>query len=112
MENIESKEKEKGLNINFIDTKPIFADEVALAIKVKATKNDKNEVEKEGQVVFIFLDVMKQQALGEFVLSRFTAKALLSVLSENLKILEKQLSDKSMPKPPEIRTTADPTLYR
>lgn len=105
--------EEQKVNINFVDTKPIFADEIALALKIKATKDEKGKIEKEGQITFIFMDMMKRQALGEFVVTKNTAKSLIKVLSENIANLEKQLSDKSMPKQPEIKTTGgDTTSYR
>jgi PBP1b-binding outer membrane lipoprotein LpoB len=102
---------QKPLNINFVDTKPIFADEVALALKIKATKNDKGDIEKEGQITIVFMDMMKGQALGEFVINKSTAKSLVKALSETTANLEKQLLDKTMPKQPAIKTTADPS-YR
>jgi PBP1b-binding outer membrane lipoprotein LpoB len=104
-------EQKQQFNVNFVDTKPIFADEVALALKIKAMKNEKGAVEKEGQITMIFMDMMKSQAIGEFVINKSTAKALLKALSETVTNLEKQLSDKSMPPPPTIKTTAD-TSYR
>jgi hypothetical protein len=105
-------EEQKPIDIRFVDTKPIFADEVALVLKIKATKDEKGKIDKEGQIEVIFMDMMKHQALGEFVLSRNTAKALVRALSENIASLEKQLSDKSMPVPPEIKTIADTSMYR
>ena len=48
------------MNINFTDTKPIFADEVALALKIKAIKGDKGDIEKEGNITLIFMDMMKK----------------------------------------------------
>ncbi len=100
------------MNINFTDTKPIFADEVALALKIKAIKGEKGEIEKEGNITLIFMDMLKHQAIGEFVISKNTAKLLAKALSENIVTLEKQLLDKSMPKKPEIKFTADSNMYR
>ena len=105
-------EEQKRVDINFVDTKPIFADEVALALMVKAAKGEKGEIEKDGQVRFIFVDMMKHQALGEFVVSKNTAKSLIKILSENVANLDKQLADKTMPKQTEIKTTADRSMYR
>jgi hypothetical protein len=99
--------EENNINLNFTDTKPIFADEVAIMFKIKATKTDKGEVEKEGHVELVFIDMTKQQAIGEFIISKTTAKSLAKILPENLEKLEKQLADKSMPKKPEIDTTFD-----
>ena len=105
-------DEQKQMNLNFVDTKPIFADEIALAFKVNASKDSKGFIEKEGHVTFIFVDAMKRQAVGEFVVSKNTAKALVKVLSDSIVNLEKQLADKSMPKPPEIKTTSDTRMYR
>ena len=92
--------------------KPIFADEAAVIIKLKASKNQKGEIEKEGQIAIIFIDMMKQRALGEFVITRTTAKALLAVLTQNLNTLEKELKSKELPKVPPIKTTTDTTSIR
>ena len=100
------------MNINFTDTKPIFADEVALALKIKAIKGDKGDIEKEGNITLIFMDMMKKQALGEFVITKNTAKMLSKALSDNVSALDKQLSDKTLPKKPEIKFTADSSMYR
>jgi hypothetical protein len=106
------EEQKQQMGLKFVDTKPIFADEVALVLKVKAGKNDKGEVEKEGQIMLVFIDMMKGTALGEFVISKNTAKSLAKMLPETMANLEKQLNDRSMPKPaPEIKTTSDPS-YR
>lgn len=104
-------EEQKQMNINFVDTKPIFADDVALIIRVKAAKSEKGDIEKEGQMMLVFIDMIKSQALGEFVISKNTAKSLVKLLSDNIVTLEKQLLDKSIPKKPELKTTAD-TSYR
>ncbi len=103
---------EQKQSINFFDTKPIFADDVALAIRMKAAKDAKGKIEKECQIELIFVDGMKHQAIGEFIISKNTAKALVKILSENIVNLEKQLADPSMPKQPEIKTTADTNMFR
>jgi len=95
------------VNFKFVDTKPIFADEIALMLKVKAFKNEKGEVEKEGVVTLIFIDMVKQQVIGEFVISKATAKTFAKILPENIEKLEKQLVDKSMPEKPKLDTTFD-----
>jgi len=104
---------EQKQGINFFDTKPIFADEIALALRMNATKDgSKGKIEKEGHIELIFLDGMKHQAIGEYIISKNTAKALVKILSENIAALEKQLADPSMPKQPEIKTTADTNMFR
>jgi hypothetical protein len=98
---------EEQINLKFVDTKPIFADEVAIMLKVKAIKSDKGVVEKEGVITLVFIDMAKQQVIGEFVISKTTAKALVKILPENIEKLEKQLADKSMPEKPKLDTTYD-----
>lgn len=97
------------VNENIIKSqlKPIFADGTAIAVKIKSAKNEKGAIEKEGQIEIIFLDMMTQQPLGEFVIGRITAKELISGLSNTLAGLEKELSSKEMPKPPEIKTIGE-----
>ena len=103
--------EQNSIQLNFGDIKPIFADEVALAAQVKASKGDKGSIEKEGIVRLIFVDAMKHQSVGEFVISRNTARGLAKALQETMANIEKQLADKSMPKQPEIKTTSD-SMYR
>ncbi len=98
---------EEQLNLKFVDTKPVFADEIAIMLKVKAVKNEKGTVEKEGVITLVFIDMTKQQVIGEFVINRTTAKALAKILPENIEKLEKQLADKSMPEKPKLDTTYD-----
>ena len=101
---------EEQLNLKFVDTKPIFADEIALMFKIKAIKGEKGEVEKEGEIMIVFIDMMKQQVLGEFVIGKSTAKALAKILPENIEKLEKQLKDKSIPQKPQLDTTYDKSI--
>ncbi len=94
------------VNINLANSqqKPIFADQVAIAIKLKSVKKSEKNYEKEGLVEIIFLDMLKQQSVGEFVISRFTTRELIAALSQSLENLEKELASKEMPKQPEIKT--------
>ncbi len=105
--------EQQNININLGKSrlKPIFAEEIAVAIRVKAFKNDKGDVEKEGYLELIFIDMMKQQSIGEFVINRSTAKSFLQLLSQNIQVLEKELANKNMPKPPEIKSTRDSASY-
>ena len=105
-------DEQKQVNLNFADTKPIFADEIALAFNVNAVKNEKGVIEKEGYVTILFVNAMTHKVVGEFVVGKNTAKSLIRVLSESVATLEKQLADKSMPKQPEVKTTADTRMYR
>ncbi len=104
----------QSINIDLTKTniKPYFADEVAVIIKLKASKGPKGEIEKEGQIGIIFLDMMKQKPIGEYVITRTTAKALSTVLLQNIATLEKELKSKELPKSPPIKTTTDTTAIR
>ena len=94
--------------INFNPSiKPIFADEVAVALKINAAKDKKGDIQKDGQIEIIFIDVMTHQAVGAFVITRNTAKSVIKILAQNIEALEKELKSKEMPKQPEIKTTGD-----
>jgi len=93
-------EGQRQVNVDVSHVSPLFADEVVVASKIKAFKDDKNRVEKEGSIELVFLDQLSNppRAISRVVISRVTAKGLLKVLSENVQKLEKDLKDKNMPK--------------
>lgn len=95
-------EGQRQVNVDVSKTVPLFADEVVVASKIKAFKDDKNRVEKEGNIELIFLDQLSNppRAISRVVVSRVTAKSLLKVLNENVQKLEKDLKDRNMPKMP------------
>ena len=94
--------------INFNPSiKPIFADEVAIALKINAAKDENGNIHKDSQIEIIFIDVMTHQAVGAFVITRNTAKSVLKILGQNIEALDKELKSKEMPKQPEIKTTGD-----
>jgi hypothetical protein len=111
---MENNQNQLNINLSQSKIKPIFADEVAIALRIKAFKNDKGKVEKEAHFSLIFIDMMKQQPIGEFVINRTTAKAFAQILVQNITELDKQLANKEMPKAPEVKTTTtgDQTSYR
>ena len=102
------------LNANILgsDLKPVFADGTAIVMRVKSVKNSKGKVEKEGQIEIIFLDMIKQKPLGEFVMGKSTAMELIAAINQNLANLERELASKEMPKPPEIKPTGSDSSYR
>jgi len=104
-------DEQKQLNFNLGD-KPIFAEEVAILTRVKVTKNAKQEIEKEGYVELVFVDMLKQHSVGEFVITKNTAKMLAKLLPDTIERLEKELASKTMPKQPEIKTTGDTSYIR
>lgn len=101
------------LNVNIATSKikAVFVDNTAIAARVKASKNSKGDVEKEGQIEIIFLDMLTQQPVGRFVMGRLTTRELINGLMQNLTKLEKEVSSKDIPKPPEIEPTSN-TTYR
>jgi len=96
------------LSVNIATSKlsPIFADNTAMAVRVKASKNSAGEVEKEVQLEIIFLDMLTQQPVGRFVMGRLTARELINGLAQNMAKLEKEIASKDMPKPQEIAPTS------
>lgn len=108
---METQQNQTNINLAKSRVKPVYADEVAIAVRVKAFKNEKGAVEKEGLIGLIFIDMLRQQSVGEFVINRATAKALIQVLGQNVAQLERELSNKQMPKPPEIKTTGGDSSY-
>ena len=101
------------LNANIATSKlqPIFADGSAIIMRVKTYKDEKGSIEKEGHIELILLDMLTQQPVGEFVISKNTARELIGGLSMNLANLEKELASKTMPKPPEVKPTGN-SSYR
>jgi len=93
--------------------KPIYADEIGVSIRLKAVKNEKTgTVEKDGMIGIMFIDATKRQVVGEFVVSKITAKGFYSILSDSIQKLEKELASSEMPKQPEVKTTGTSSLYR
>ncbi|MDE1871018.1 MAG: hypothetical protein KGI06_02145 [Candidatus Micrarchaeota archaeon] len=102
------------LNMNIANSslKPIFADGTAIVMRVKTFKNPQSgEIEKDGYIEIVFLDMMKRQPVGEFVIGKNTAKELIDGIAQNITNLEKELKSKDMPKSPEI-TPSGNTSYR
>jgi hypothetical protein len=78
--------------------RPIFADEVMVMNTIRGSKDEKGNVTKEGYIRINFIDMLRKQSLGEFVLSPRTAKALMRILNNNLKKLDEELKSKELPK--------------
>jgi len=99
------------VNVDVSRVIPLFADEVVVASKIKAHKDDKNRVEKEGHIEIIFLDQLSNppKAISRVVVGRATAKSLIKVLDDNVQKMEKDLKDRNMPKQPssELRPKQD-----
>jgi hypothetical protein len=104
------------INANIATSKlrAVFVDNTAIAARIKAAKGPKGEVEKEGQIEIIFLDMLTQQPVGRFVMGKMTAKELVTGLSQNIAKMEKEVASKELPKQPSSSSIepSSSTTYR
>ncbi|MEM7824965.1 MAG: hypothetical protein QXO27_03245 [Candidatus Aenigmatarchaeota archaeon] len=96
-------------NLKTSDLKPIFSHEVIVSSMVKATQT-KDGVEKEAQVILVFVDLTNLQPTGKYVVSLSTAQGLVNALKTHLDNLEKQLTSKELPKESITPTTVSQDL--
>lgn len=80
---------------------PIFANEVIVSSMVKAVKT-KDGIEKEAQVVLVFIDLTNMQPVGKYVISLSTASGLVNALKTHLDNIQKEIKSKDIPK--EVKT--------
>ena len=80
-------------NVKTSQLKPIFANEIIVSSMVKAVKT-KSGVEKEAQVILLFVDMTTLQPIGKFVVTVSTANGLVNALRSHLEGLDKQLKSK------------------
>lgn len=85
-------------NIVQSDIKPLYSDEIIVAHTVKAGKDEKNKIKKEGHLHLIFLDMTTQKPISKVVISPITAKGLTKALTESVQKLDKELKTKELPK--------------
>lgn len=85
-------------NIQASDLKPVYADEVLIMRNIKAHKNEKGKVEKEGHIALLFIDMMNQRPTGKYILSLSTASQLQGILVREIKEIKKDLKRKILPK--------------
>ena len=90
----------RQVQIDVSRIRPLFADEVLVASKIKAFKQGEKKIAKEGNVELIFVDQLSQppRAISRVVVTMHTAESLLKILGDNLNKMEKDLKDKSVPK--------------
>lgn len=90
----------RQVQIDVSKIRPLFADEVVVASKIKAYKQGEKKVAKEGNIEIIFVDqlAVPPRAISRIVVTMHTAESLMKILGENLDKMEKDLKDKSMPK--------------
>lgn len=96
-------------NLKASKLKPIFSHEVIVSSMVKATQT-KEGMEKEAQVVLIFVDLTNLQPIGKYVVSISTAQGLVNALKTHLDNLQKQLKSKEIPKETVTPTTISKEL--
>ena len=82
-------------NLKTSQLKPIFSHEVIVSSTVKAVKT-KDGIEKEAQVILVFVDMTNSQPIGKYVVSVSTANGLINALKAHLDNLQKQLKSKEM----------------
>lgn len=83
----------------------IFADGVGTALRIKAAKSKKGEIEKEGVIELFFIDSVRQKVISSVVISRLTAMDFINGLNQTIINFDKEIASKEMPKPPEIKTS-------
>ena len=88
-------------NLKTSPLQPIFSHEVIVSSMVKAVKT-KNGIEKEAQVILVFVDLTNSQPIGKYVISLSTANGLVNALKVHLDNLQKEIKSKEVPK--EVKT--------
>ena len=96
-------------NLKTTKLKPIFSHEVIVSSMVKATQS-KEGMDKEAQVILVFVDLTNLQPIGKYVVSLSTAQGLVNALKTHLDNLEKQLKSKEIPKQAVTPTTVPEEL--
>lgn len=99
----------KNIQQNLVQSniKPEYADEIMVAHTVKAGKDEKGKIRKEGHMHLIFLDMTTQKPVSKVVISPITARGLVKALSESVQKLEKELNAKGLPKKAHEATSTD-----
>ncbi len=83
-------------NLAITPIKPIYADEVVVAHTVKAKKDDKGRIAKEGHLHLVFLDMTTQKPIEKIIISPITALGLYKALGESIEKIEKELKSRKM----------------
>jgi hypothetical protein len=94
-------------NLKTSDLKPLFSHEIIVTSMVKAIKT-KDGIEKEAQVILIFVDMTTMQPIGKYVVSVSTANGLVNALKGHLENLQKQLKSKE---PKEVKSVTPTSAY-
>ena len=94
-------------NIVQSNVRPEYADEIIVTHTVKAGKDNKDKVVKEGHIHLIFLDMTTQKPVSKIVISPITARGLTKALSESTQKLDKELKAKGLPKKAHEATSTD-----
>jgi hypothetical protein len=92
-------------NIRNSDEKPIFSHEIIVSSMVKAVKT-KNGIEKEAQLVLVFVDMTNLKPVGKYVITLSTANGLIGAVKNQLDNIEKELKSKDMKEIKNVAPTA------
>ena len=97
------------VNIDLRNTELKFAHDVILNAMIKAKKTKRGAVKKEIFPELVFVDTTGKRVVSRITLSFETLKEMSEMINKNLKVLDKQLKSKNIPKQPKIETksTAD-----
>ena len=90
-------------NLKTSQLQPIFSHEIIVSSMVKSVKT-KDGVEKEAQIILVFVDLTNLQPVGKYVISLSTANGLTNALRTHLENLNKQMKSKEVPKEVEAVT--------
>lgn len=94
-------------NMKTSQLKPIFSHEIIISSMVKAVKS-KDGIEKEAQVILVFVDMTNLQPIGKYIISVSTANGLVNALKGHLENLQKQLKSKEPKEMKAITPTSAP----
>jgi hypothetical protein len=89
------------------ELKPIFANEIIISSMVKAVKS-KDGIEKEAQIILMFVDMTNLQPIGKFIITVSTANGLVNALRGHLENLDKELKSKEPREVKSVTPTSSP----
>ncbi len=91
-------------NIAATNVRPLYADEIVVAHTIKAGKNAKGKVMKEGHLHLVFIDMTTQKPVSKIVVSPITAMGLQKALGDSVVKIEKELKSKKFEKSKKVDT--------
>jgi hypothetical protein len=85
-------------NIATTPVKTLYADEIVVAHTIKAGKDKKGKVMKEGHLHLVFIDMTTQRPIDKIAISPITAMGLHKALGDTLLKIDKELKNKKLDK--------------